>query len=51
MVGNYCFHAFGATIADFDAVSVQDLVEAVVLKNACKVGLKNICQFLWLHFY
>ena len=25
-----CFHAFDATIADFDVVSVKDLVEAVV---------------------
>ena len=33
MVVNYCFHDFGATIADFDAVSVKDLVEAVVLKK------------------
>ena len=31
MVVNYCFHVFGATIADFDAVSVEDLVEAMVL--------------------
>ena len=27
MVGNYCFYAFGATIADFDVVSVKDLVK------------------------
>ena len=33
MVVNYCFHAFGATIADFDVVSVKDLVEAVVLRT------------------
>ena len=30
---NDCFHAFGATIVDFDAVSVKDLVEAVVLRK------------------
>ena len=33
MVGNYCFYAFGATIADLDAASVEDLVEAVVLRK------------------
>ena len=31
MIVNYCFHAFGATIADLDVVSVEYLVEAVVL--------------------
>ena len=30
MDANYSFHVFGATIADFYAVSVKDLVEAVV---------------------
>ena len=33
MVGNYCFHAFGETITDFDTVSVKDLVEEVVLRK------------------
>ena len=33
MIVNYFFHAFGATIADLDAVSVEDLVEAVVLRK------------------
>ena len=33
MVGNYCFHAFGATIADFDTVYVKGLVEALVLRK------------------
>ena len=33
MVVNYCLHAFGATIADSEAVSVEDLVEAVVLRK------------------
>ena len=33
MIVNYCFHVFGATIADFDAVSVEDFVETVVLKK------------------
>ena len=28
-----CFHAFGATKADLDAVSVEDLVKAVVLRK------------------
>ena len=32
MVVNYCF---GATIADFDAVSVKYLVEAVIFVNLC----------------
>ena len=31
MIVNYCFHVFGVTIVDLDAVSVEDLVEAVVL--------------------
>ena len=31
MIVNYCFHVFGATIADLDTLSVEDLVEAVVL--------------------
>ena len=33
MIINYCFHAFGATIADLDAVSVEDLVGTVVFKK------------------
>ena len=34
MVVNYCFHAFGAAISDFDdAASVKDLAEAVVLRK------------------
>ena len=33
MIVNYCFPAFGATIADFDAVFVKDLVEAVILRE------------------
>ena len=41
MVGNYCFHAFGATIADFDAVSVKDLVEAVVLRKCLSSRFKK----------
>ena len=32
MVVNYCF---GATIADFDTVSVKYLVEAVIFVNLC----------------
>ena len=35
MVINYCFHAFGATKADFDAVSVKYLVEAAIFHNFC----------------
>ena len=33
MIANYCFHVFGATIADLDPVSVEDLVEVVVLRK------------------
>ena len=33
MIVNYCFHVFTSTIADFDAVSVEDLVEAVVSRK------------------
>ena len=45
MVVNYCFHAFGANIAEFDPVFVKDLVEAVVLKRR---GLNQIIFLLWL---
>ena len=33
MIINYCFHVFGATMADLDAVSVEDLVEVVVSRK------------------
>ena len=33
MMDNYCFHVFGAAIADLDAVSVEDLAEAVVSRK------------------
>ena len=33
MIINSCFHVFGATIADLDAVSVEDLVETVDSKK------------------
>ena len=33
MIVNYCFHIFGTTIADFETVFVEDLVEAVVLRK------------------
>ena len=33
MVVNYCFHAFGATIVDFDTVSVIEPVEVVVFRK------------------
>ena len=33
MFVNYCFHTFGATIADFDAVSVKDLMETVLFRK------------------
>ena len=33
MILNNCFHGFGATIADLDAVSVEDLFEAVVSRT------------------
>ena len=53
MVVNYCFHVFGATIADLDAVSVEDLgdkkylpifVDTFLLKG----GLNQIIFLLWL---
>ena len=39
MIVNYCFHVFGATVAELDAVSCggDDFEE-----NAYQVGLKNI---------
>ena len=33
MIVNYCFHVFAATVADLDVVSVEDLLEAVVLRK------------------
>ena len=33
MIVNYCFHVFGATIADLDAVSDEGLAEAVVSRK------------------
>ena len=33
MIINYCFHVFGATIADVEAVFVEDLVKAVVSRK------------------
>ena len=33
MIVNYYFYVFGATIADLDAVSVEDFLEAVVFKE------------------
>ena len=33
MIVNYCFHGFSATIADFGAIFVKDLVEALVLRK------------------
>ena len=33
MIDNYCFHVFDASIADLDAVSVEDLAEAVVSRK------------------
>ena len=35
MLVNCCFHAFGATKADFDAVFVKYLVEVVIFANFC----------------
>ena len=42
MVFGYSFHAFGATIADFDVVSVEDLVEAVVFRKIIIKQIKKI---------
>ena len=51
MVFNYRLHAFGATITDFDTVSVVDLVEAVVSRKILnKQILKiftNFCGFIF----
>ena len=33
MIVNYCSHVFGATIADPDAVFVEDFVEVVVFRK------------------
>ena len=33
MIINYFFHVFGATIADLDAVSVEDFVEVVIFRK------------------
>ena len=33
IVVNYYFHAFGETIADFDAVFIEDLMGALVLRK------------------
>ena len=33
MIVNCCFHVFGATVADLDAVSVKDLVEVMVSRK------------------
>ena len=43
MIVNYCFHVsvFGATMADLDAVSVEDLVEAVVLRKCLSSRFKK----------
>ena len=30
---NYCFHVFGTTIVDLDALSVEDFVEEVVFRK------------------
>ena len=50
MIVNYCFPAFGATIADFDTVFVKDLVEAVILRETViKQILKmflNFCGYI-----
>ena len=33
MIVNFCFHVFGATIADLHAVSVEDFVDALVRRK------------------
>ena len=33
MVVNYCFHVFGVTVADPQAISVEGLVEVVVSRK------------------
>lgn len=52
MVVNCCLHAFSATIYDFDAISAEDFVEAMVFREMLiNVDFKNICRFLWIHFH
>ena len=41
MIVNYCFHVFGAAIADPDAVSVEDLVEAGLLRKSLSSRFKK----------
>ena len=53
MVIDYCFHAFGSTIADSDAASVKYLAEAVIFANFCgcistERGLNQIILLSWL---
>ena len=46
MVFNCSFYVFGVTIADFDAVSVEDFVEAIILrKMLIKQILKTFVNF------
>ena len=47
MIINYCFHAFGSTVADFDAVSLKDLVEAVVLRKMLTKYVQKIFADFW----
>ena len=49
MVVNYFFHAFGATITEFDTASVKKFVEVTILRKMLitpPIDLKNICRFL-----
>ena len=46
MIANYCFHVFGATIADLDTISVEEFVEVVVFrKMLIKYILKIFVDF------
>ena len=51
MIVNYCFHVFGATTADLDAVSVEDFVEAVVFKKMLIKQIQKVfagsCQYIF----
>ena len=54
MVVNYFFHTFGATVTEFDTVSVKNFVEVIILRKMLitrPIDLKNICRFLPIKEY
>ena len=50
MIVNYCFHVFGTTTADLDAVYVKDFVGAVVFRKMFITQIKkvfaNFCGYI-----